>query len=291
MYRNIKTGRLLIFVAALAACGNLCRAQESQDGVTVHSDIVYSAAGGEQLKLDVYQPETDGPHSAVLVVHGGAWKMGDRRQLQTYARLLAERGHCCFAISYRLAPEHKFPAQIEDCRSAVRWIRQNAQKYQVDPGRLGAIGYSAGGHLVALLGTTGEAPSEQNGHSDTRLQAVAAGGAPCDFCIQPFRDKRLGYWLGGTYEEKKKNFEQASPALFASEDDAPMIFFNGTADSLVPPEWTLPLYNRLKKLGVPSEFHRVEGAGHLAAAGDRTALKKAFEFLDTHLAGKKAAEN
>ena len=114
-------------------------------------DIVYKEIDGKKLKLNVFVPKGDGPFPAVLVVHGGAWRAGSRTQLTMYAKSLARRGFSCFAINYRLAPKHKSPAQIEDCRDAVRWIRRNAADYRTDPGRIGAIGYSAGGHLVSLL--------------------------------------------------------------------------------------------------------------------------------------------
>ena len=119
----------------------------------VREKIVYSTVADRELLLDAFVPKDDGLHPAVLVVHGGAWRSGDRKQLRGYANALAKRGFVCFAIDYRLAPKDKFPAQIEDCREAVKWIRANSAVYHVDPGKLGAIGYSAGGHLVCLLGT------------------------------------------------------------------------------------------------------------------------------------------
>ena len=124
----------------------------------VREKIVYAQVGERELLLDAFVPKSDGEHPAVLVVHGGAWRSGDRKQLRGYATALAERGFVCFAIDYRLAPQHKFPAQIDDCRTAVKWVRDHAADFKVDSKRLGAIGYSAGGHLVCLLGTTGEAP-------------------------------------------------------------------------------------------------------------------------------------
>ncbi len=277
----------LLSIALLSACTSTLSA-DSPEPMIVQNDVVYATPDGEPLRLDIYQPDGDGPFSAVLVVHGGAWKKGNRKQLKSYAESLAQRGHCCFAITYRLAPQHQFPAQIEDCRAAVKWVRRNAKEYRVDPDRLGAIGYSAGGHLVALLGTTGEAPSEQNGNVDTRLQAVAAGGAPCEFRFMPDRGKGLAYWLGGTYEQQRTNFENASPAMFASKDDAPTLFFNGTNDRIVPLAWTRPLFDGLNQEGVDVVLHRVDGAGHMAAAGDKDALKAAYGFLDSHLGAPNA---
>ncbi|MEM7315774.1 MAG: alpha/beta hydrolase, partial [Planctomycetota bacterium] len=121
--------------------------------VDIRNDVVYSTVGERELLLDAYLAKTEDDRPAVLVIHGGAWRGGNRRQLAGYAKSLCKMGFNCFAIDYRLAPDHKFPAQIEDCQSAVKWIRENAERYNVDPERLGAIGYSAGGHLVSLLAT------------------------------------------------------------------------------------------------------------------------------------------
>jgi len=245
--------------------------------------IVYAQAGQRELLLDAYVPKKDGLYPAVLVVHGGAWRSGNRKQLSGYARSLAGMGFVCFAIDYRLAPQHKFPAQIEDCRSAVRWIRKNFAAYKADPKRIGAIGYSAGGHLVSLLATTGEAPGEKNGNVDTRLQAVVAGGAPTDFRTFPDQGKWAEFLMGGNLKTVPEKFLAASPAAFVDKSDPPVFFFNGTKDRLVPLVWTMSCYEALRKAGVKTELHRIEGAGHLRAAADTEALKKAYGFLKQEL--------
>ena len=245
--------------------------------------VVYSKVEDRELLLDAFVPRGEGKFPAVLVVHGGAWRMGNRWQLRGYANSLARMGFACFAIDYRLAPKHKFPAQIEDCRSAVKFIRAHADEFQVDPNRLGAIGYSAGGHLVSLLGTTGEAPSAENGDTDTRIQAVAAGGAPTDFRYFPDNGDWARYLMGGNLSTVPEKFQQASSAAFVDKDDAPMFFFNGTKDELVPLMWTQSLYKALRQHGVATELHTIQGAGHMAAAFNGQALKEAFDFLKEHL--------
>lgn len=259
------------------------QAEADQPKFDVREKIVYSKVGDKELLLDAYVPQKDGTHPAVLVVHGGAWRSGNRKQLRGYAEALAKMGFVCFSIDYRLAPKHKFPAQIEDCRSAVKWIRSHAEDYSVDPNRLGAIGYSAGGHLVSLLGTTGEAPSKDNGNIDTRLQVVVAGGAPTDFRWFPDNGKWAEFLMGGDLESKKDLFQKASAAAFADKSDPPAFFFNGTKDKLVPLAWTQSCYNALKNAGVKTEMHTIEGAGHMAAAADREALQKAYAFLKGEL--------
>lgn len=245
----------------------------------VEKDVVYSTVDTRDLLLDAYIPGRGTDRPAVLVVHGGAWRMGNRKQLQGYARALAKKGFVCFAIDYRLAPKHKFPAQIDDCRAAVQWIRRNAAKYSIDVKRLGAIGYSAGGHLVSLLATTGEAPSAENGNVDSRIQAVVAGGTPTDFRKFPDNGEWAEYWMGGDLTDVPDKFRQASPTVFVDKSDPPMFFFNGTVDELVPLAWTTSCFHALQQAGVKTFLHKVEGAGHLQAAANPEALQKAYGFL------------
>lgn len=275
---------LLMFTVLLSQQGNARAVESSDESFELIESVVYSKVGTRELQLDAYVPQSGETHPAVLVVHGGAWKMGNRRQLRGYAVALAKRGFVCFAIDYRLAPDHKFPAQIEDCRAAVKWIRQHAADYRVDPKRLGAIGYSAGGHLVSLLGATGEAPSEKNDNTDTRLQAVVAGGAPTDFRWFPDNGKWAEYWMGGDLSTVPENFKAASTTAFIDKHDPPMFFFNGTADGLVPLIWTIPCHAALKAAGVKTAMHKIEGADHMKAARNVEALTKAYEFLAEELA-------
>lgn len=251
--------------------------------VEMREKIVYSKVGDRELLLDAFVPKREGDLPAVLVVHGGAWRSGNRQQLRTYAKELAKRGIVCFAIDYRLAPEHKFPAQIEDCREAVKWIRANATEFKVDTERLGAIGYSAGGHLVCLLATTGEKPKEENGNVDTRIKAAAAGGAPTDFRSFPDNGKWAEYWMGGDLRTCPDLFREASATAFVDKEDAPVFFFNGTVDKVVPIAWSQSCYEALKSIGVKTEMHTIEGAGHMEAARDVAALEKAFAFLEAEL--------
>jgi triacylglycerol lipase len=249
----------------------------------IREKITYSTVGDRELLLDAFIPNEAGEHPAVLVVHGGAWRSGNRKQLRAYATTLASRGFVCFAIDYRLAPKHKFPAQIEDCRTAVKWIRKNASQYKVNPDRVGAIGYSAGGHLVSLLATTGTPPSEKNGNVDTRIQVAAAGGAPTDFRWFPDNGRWAEFWMGGNLTSEKDKFQAASSAAFVDAGDAPLFFFHGSADELVPEAWTKACYFELKSAGVKTEFYSIANAGHMRAAMDPKALQKACDFLASEL--------
>ena len=143
---------MMLMPVLLAVCFAPMAPDSGEADFEIRKNIVYSKVADRELLLDAWVPKDDTLHAAVLVVHGGAWRSGDRKQLGGYANALAKRGFACFAIDYRLAPNHKFPAQIDDCREAVKWIRSHAAEYKVDPDKLGAIGYSAGGHLVLSAG-------------------------------------------------------------------------------------------------------------------------------------------
>ena len=273
----------MLVLNAIAICLTVVLVGSKEVEVEIREKIVYSKVGDRELLLDAFVPKREGDLPAVLVVHGGAWRSGNRQQLRTYAKELAKRGIVCFAIDYRLAPEHKFPAQIEDCREAVKWIRANATEFKVDTERLGAIGYSAGGHLVCLLATTGEKPKEENGNVDTRIKAAAAGGAPTDFRSFPDNGKWAEYWMGGDLRTCPDLFRDASATAFVDKEDAPVFFFNGTVDKVVPIAWSQSCYEALKSIGVKTEMHSIEGAGHMEAARDVAALEKAFAFLEAEL--------
>jgi len=296
---------VLICLSAIAAAPGVRAAERENTAPTskpkpfpwrpaydVRRNIVYATVGGEKLLLDAYVPKAAGPHPAVLVVHGGAWRMGNKQQLSSIARALAARGKAAFAINYRLAPKHKFPAQIEDCRAAVRWIADNAKQHKVDAKRLGAIGYSAGGHLVALLGAQGVEQEAGKAKRTLRLRAVAAGGAPCDFRNWPPDAGYLAYWLGGTPRQKPKAYVAASPAAFVTAKSSPVFFYNGETDRLVRPTSARAMADALRKAKVDAEFHLVKGAGHMLAAANRDALTRALKFLDKHLtaSGRPAAK-
>jgi acetyl esterase/lipase len=239
------------------------------------------------LAMDIYMPQGAGPFPGVLVVHGGAWTMGSRVQLAAIANALAEHGYTAATVSYRLAPKHPFPAQLYDCQAAVRWMRQHAAELKLDPAHVGGFGYSAGGQLVALLGTLGDDEFREmgvpNDAPSARLQAVVAGGAPCDFRPLPANSTRLAYWLGGTPAEKPDAYRTASPAAFITPDDPPMFFFHGARDLLVPAHSPQRMVALLTAAGVGAEMHLIKDAGHIEALFDRNTLDLALAFADQHL--------
>ncbi len=235
-------------------------------------DLVYASRNDQPLRADVYRPTGQGPFPAVLCVHGGAWMFGSKSHVAGIARRLAEAGYTAVAVNYRLAPKHKFPAQLEDCRAALLWMRKDAKQHKIDPNRLAAWGYSAGGHLVALLGASG-----------TGLKAVVAGGAPCDFRQTPPDSPKFAFWLGGTRGRLPKVYRSASPANFVSPDDPPMFFYHGQRDSAVRLDQPTAMVAKLKRSGVTAKMYVIPDSGHLGAFFNRKALAEGIKFLDKHL--------
>lgn len=282
---------ILSLVAAVGFTGGTTAAGEFK--ATYGEAYVERDSG--PLKADIYTPEGDGPFPGVLVVHGGAWRMGNRGQLSGVAQMLAKNGFTAVAISYRLAPQYKFPAQIEDCKAAVRWMRTNAARLKIDPERVGGYGYSAGAHLVSLLGTTdaddgleGTPGVYAQGPPSTRLQCVAAGGAPCDLRPIPDDEDFLAFFLGGSPATCREQYRLASPAAFITPDDPPMFFFHGETDQLVPLKSPEHMRVELEKAGVAAELYVVPSLGHVATAMDRVAIGRAIAFLGEHLKATEA---
>ena len=225
------------------------------------------------------------------MVHGGAWMGGNKRDMRSAAQIVASHGYTVASISYRLAPKDKFPTQVDDCKTAIRWFRSQAGPYKLDPQRVGGYGYSAGGHLVCMLGVTDAQdgfegkPATNQAELSTRLQAVVAGGAPCDLEQIPLDATWLSYFLGCTRREKPEVYRRASPTTFVTADDPPTFFFHGEADKLVPRENAQALHDRLEKAGVKTEFYTVGQKGHITAFLSQDPVQRAIKFLDQHLKG------
>jgi acetyl esterase/lipase len=265
----------------------------AEPAVDVERGRVYVERPSGKLAADVYMPHGSGPYPGMLVVHGGAWTVGSRAQLAAVAQAFAERGYTSVAISYRLAPQYKFPAQIYDCEAAVRWMRGHAHELKIDPDRIGGFGYSAGGHLVALLGTLRDGDLREAGVSakapSARLEVVLAGGAPCDFRVMPADSEQLAYWLGGSRAEKPDAYRIASPAAYIRRGDPPMFFFHGEQDLLVPIASPKRMVRLLQGAGVPAEMYMVKDAGHIQTIFDRPAVERAIAFADRYLKPQNAA--
>lgn len=244
--------------------------------IRADKDVVYGQIDGRNLEADIYRPDDDQLRPGVLLIHGGAWTSGDKRNMSDHARELAQAGYVVVNINYRLAPACKYPAQIDDCRRALAWMDSVAAQYHIDPQRLAVYGYSAGGHLAALLATDRAADAP-------RLKAAVVGGAPCDLSFIPEESRAIVHVLGGTRGEQPLVYRDASPLNYASSDDCPMFFFHGASDLIVPPTASRVLCDRLHDLGVETCYYSVENRGHLLTFIHPDARRAAIDFLNKHL--------
>jgi len=269
-------------------------------------DIGYAADGphAETLLCDLYLPAAseDAPPVALLI-HGGAWRSGDKWTISRYGEGLAERGIAAVVINYRLAPEHPFPAQIDDVRTAMIWTVEQAPKYGWDPSRIGMFGYSAGAHMACLIGTLADEPAAtQHTTSDwpaddsrwsrlPQVTAIVAGGAPCDFRSLPLGNTVLAYFLGGSRAQQPQAYAAASPSQHASAGDVPTLFVHGKSDLIVPYQSSRGLFELQRQQGVRSEYLAIAGQGHLMTFINDQTPRAAYGFLQYHLTGQRHSES
>lgn len=272
------------------------------DGAKALRDVQYAKVGDKSLLLDLYLPaQAKGPLPLVVWIHGGAWSAGSKDGCP--AVWLVGRGYAVASINYRLSQEAIFPAQIEDCKAAIRYLRANAAKYSIDGEHIGVWGSSAGGHLVALLGTSGDVKELEGTVGDnlttsSRVQCVVDYYGPTDF--MQFKDKPtwvkvnqpdspLVRLVGGLLEEKKDLVAKANPITFISRDDPPFLVAHGDKDNTVPISQSELLTAALKEAGVDVTFEVVKGAGHGFNGPPNEKLNAIVKaFFDKHLKGTKA---
>ncbi len=278
--------RLLVTLATLllVACSTLVGQPDApppapmKTSFTVARDVVYSPAAWPQaLKADVYLPDGVDAKPAVLLIHGGGWAAPDRReQMASIAERVAKRGYVVVNATYRFAPEYRYPAPVDDLREALKWMRAHAAQYRIKPDQIAAMGYSAGGHLAALLGV-------MDGPAEVRVQAVVDGAGPTD--LRKYQGGKLvPQFLGGTQASAMSRFIAASPVTHVSKDDPPVFLYHGTWDSLVPDDHSRDFKAALDAAGVRSEWFRIIGRGHITAFfNDGAAIDAALVFLDREL--------
>jgi acetyl esterase/lipase len=236
----------------------------------VHRNLEYVKSGHERQKLDLYLPkDASGPLPVIVWIHGGAWLAGSKDGGGP-ALPFVRKGYAVASINYRLSQHAVFPAQIEDCKAAIRWLRASAKTYNLDPSRIGVWGASAGGHLVALLGTSGDV-KDLEGHEgpvdeSSRVQAVVDWFGPTDFTKMGGSHDRPespeSKLIGGPVQENKGKTARANPITYISEDDPPFLIMHGDRDMTVPFNQSELLAQALEKAGVAVTFRPVSGAGH-----------------------------
>jgi acetyl esterase/lipase len=251
--------------------------------------VVFGKGGDDDLKLDLALPAGDGPFPVVVCVHGGGWVGGDRAQLHLTLQTLARRGYVAVSPDYRLAPKDRFPAQIEDCKAAVRFLRANAKQYRLDPDRIGAVGFAAGGHLACLLGVTAKGDDLEgtggNPDESSRVQAVVSFFGPTDLTTDDWgkeaEEKNLIPLLGGPRADKPYAYRRASPVTYAGKDAPPFLFVHGVEDKVVRLEQSRKLADKLKEAGASASVLELMGEGHgLHGEQLRHGLAEMMTFLD-----------
>jgi len=283
--------RCLTPLALTVLCSSLCMAQGQL--VKVEKNRAVGKGGDVDLLVDLAMPrEGEGPFPALVCIHGGGWHGGSRQQLDKSIETFAGRGYVAITVSYRLAPDAKFPAQIEDCKAAVRWLRANAKGLKINPDRIGALGYDAGAHLACLLGTTDERDGLEgnggHGRQSSRVQAVVSFFGPTDFTTRSwskeFEAQVFLPFLGASFDDKPDLYKRASPISYVSKDDPPFLFFHGTEDKLVNIRHSKLLAEKLQEVGVPARVVVLEGEGH--GWKDKKladTIEQTLEFLDERL--------
>jgi acetyl esterase/lipase len=260
----------------------------------VDTDVVYSRVGGRELQMDIHRPAeaTTGPTAAVVVVHGGAWVAGHRRDMGRLCEAIAAEGMLAATVTYRLAPASHWPSMFDDVQTAVRFLRANAKEYNIDPARIGAAGASAGGHLAMLLGardTRTPKPLEYPEFS-SRVQAVFNIFGPSDPSqdFPPQTDLLFAMVLGKPKKDAGDLIRDASPILFVDALTAPTFLLHGTADPLVPIMQSRRLEERLREHKVPVETAYIEGMAHeINPANEEVskAVVRGIQWLKSKLAG------
>jgi acetyl esterase/lipase len=269
-----------------------CAAQEPKpkadsDFVTL-TDIPYTKVHDTELKLDVMMPKGDGPFPAVMVIHGGAWRAGNKRDCRFIMPEFVKRGYVAISPQYRFCPKETFPAQVQDVKTAVRFVKSHAKDYKLDPERMGAIGFSAGGHLALMLGLTSPADGLEGetsaGGPDSRVKAVVNYFGPTDLAAKDIPDiskPLVKDFLGGTPADKPEAAAKASPLNYVTRDDAPVLTFHGTKDPLVPHTQATKLADAMSAAGVAGRVELLVGAPHgwQGRELDRTKAET-FAFFD-----------
>jgi acetyl esterase/lipase len=268
------------------------------DKISVETDIEYAKAGDIGLKLDVYKPKaaSNKPRPCIVWIHGGGWQNGDKASGRgRLAGYVASGDFVGVSVGYRLTDKGSWPAQIHDCKAAIRWIRANSEKLGIDANKIGVWGSSAGGHLVSHLGSSGDVKEVEGELGTTgvssRVACVVDFCGPSDFAAFGLDAPRMNEpgqpvykLLGGPAKEKGDAAKQASPITFVSKDDPPFLIVHGTADRTVPIKQAELLHEAQKTAGVDTTFVKIEEGGH--GIGGPAVEARVRAFFEKHLLGK-----
>ena len=290
--------------AVVMLCSHTVFAREpSPAGVVFEKNIEYSNPDEQHLQLNMARPQNGkGPFPVIVCIHGGGFRAGSREGFNGLCQQLAKHGYVAVTVSYRLAPKYPFPAAIHDVKAAVRWVRANAEKYNIDTGRVGTTGGSAGGHLAQYLGVTrGIKRFEGSGGNpqfSSHVDCVVNFYGPSDFTksydASVDAAEVLPLFLGGNLEQEKQRHIVASPLYWVTPDASPTLCIHGTQDQYVAHEQSVWLIDRLQATGVPASLMTVKGGNH-GFRGVSKQVRASIEtariaFFDKHLKDRRQAD-
>ena len=289
--------RSMIAVCLLSSVTISAAAQE----IETKLDIPYAANENTRQALDLYLPtaKSETPRPVIVFIHGGGWRNGDKKSGRGRLLPFVRSGNYAgVSVGYRLTDEAQWPSQIHDCKAAIRWIRAHATEYNFDPNKIGIMGTSAGGHLVAMLGTSGdvkelEGDLGKHDDEDSRVTCVVDFFGPTEMLTMgksPGLDHNApgspeAKLLGGPVQETKDVARSASPITHVTKDDAPFLIIHGTNDPLVPFEQSTKFQKRLKEAGVSATLITIKNGKHGGFRNEQ--MDQMIEaFFNKHLRGK-----
>ena len=292
----------LLLAGTIGAAAGASGAPVCAADFTVHENLAYAHVDGKPLELDLAVPSGPGPFPTLVFIHGGGWYQGNRQGYRDDIEQAAQRGFAAATITYRLmqfdmadkettSAQPIFPAQVHDCKAAIRWLRAHADKYHIDRQRFGVTGASAGGHLSLMVGLTDAEDQLEgelgNSEHSSRVQAVVNVFGPTHMqsCQQT---SSVGWifrlFLGGTPAQAPEIYRRASPISYVTADDPPVLSLHGDQDQLVPIEQARVLDEKLRAVGATHRLKVFAGAGHGFSGETRTAADSAmWEFFEQHL--------
>ena len=272
------------------------------EGFKVMQDISYAGTDNARQTLDLALPikrTSDKPLPVIAFIHGGGWRGGNKDGgLNRISGFLKSGNYAGVSIGYRLSNEAKWPAQIHDCKAAIRWVKANAVKHGLDGSKIAVHGTSAGGHLVAMLGTSASVKAMDGSigaytSQSTKVACVVDYFGPTNFLRMNDFESRIdhdakgspeGLLIGGPVQDNKKKTLTADPISYVSKEDSPFLIMHGTKDMAVPYNQSVILHSALKKIGVPSALLTVTGGGH--GVGGGVLNEHLQKFFDHHLLKK-----
>lgn len=286
----------LLTIFVVISCARQLQAEQHVP-VKTALGLTYAEVKGQKLQLDLYLPEKVQSPPLLVWIHGGGWRGGSRKAPKLGE--MVQHGFAVASISYRLTDKALFPAQIHDCKAAIRWLRAHAQEYGYNAKSIAVAGSSAGGHLALLMGTSGgvenlEGTIGNHLEQSSRVQAVIDYYGPSDFVLRGKTQPERAYTtksgsyalLGGKDGKVAPTMERlASPAIYVSTDDPPLLIFHGTNDRTVLLDQSERIHNLYTMKDLDAKLVVLDGAGHGGKSfyqGEH--FNTALQFLKKHLA-------